>query len=222
MNFKIQFHGVACFSIHVGDLILVFDPHDGKSLDLPEPTVRNADIVLCSHAHYDHDAGKHLVAAKNGKIIVEEEGNFKIKGIEIQGIKVKHGNWEDWGYTIVYSVRFFDDLIFIHLGDMGYVPTSFELNSILTLGRPDVIFIPIGGTYVLNAKDAITTVKMINPKITSIVFHYLYGPLLTRDDFKGMTTEEPFLDLAASETTILNDWVYTSEMKAKKYLIFKT
>ena len=105
---------------------------------------------------------------------------------------------------------------------MGYIPTQTELKSILSLGRPDVIFFPMGGTYVLDAKDAIATVDLINPKITSIAFHYLYGPLLTREDFQGMTTEKPFLDLVASETTILDDWLFTSEMTAKKYLIFKT
>ena len=221
MTFKIQFHGIACFSIEVGFITLVFDPHDGNSLDLPEPKVRDADIVLVSHAHYDHDSGMDLVAAKNADILIEKEGNFTFRDINIKGTKVRHGGWEKWGHTIVYSVRFPNNLIVIHLGDMGYPPTSSELESILSLGTPEVIFFPIGGEYVLDTKDAIKTVEMINPK-TAIVFHYLYGPLLTREDFKGMTTEQPFLDLKASETTILDDWVFTSETIAKKYLIFKT
>lgn len=221
MTFKIQFHGVACFSIELGSITLVFDPHDGKSLDLPEPSVRDADIVLVSHAHYDHDSGIGLVAANNANILIGKEGDYSFRNIEIHGTKVRHGEWEIWGDNIVYSVKFPNNLVIIHLGDMGYIPTKSELGAILSLGRPEVVFFPIGGKYVLNAKDAIKTIEMIDPK-TAIVFHYLYGPLLTREDFKGMTTEEPFLNLKASETTILEDWLFTSKTSAKKYLIFKT
>ena len=95
MKFKIEFHGVACFSIEVNEITLVFDPHDGKSLGLPEPTIRNADIVLVSHKHYDHDAGKDLVASKDASMLIEEEGEFNLKGLSGYSVRFtidKKGN----------------------------------------------------------------------------------------------------------------------------------
>ncbi|MHA1798560.1 MAG: MBL fold metallo-hydrolase [Candidatus Helarchaeota archaeon] len=222
MTFIIRFQHCACFSIETAGLTLVFDPHDGKSLGLPEPKVRNADIVLCSHSHYDHVAGKDLVAKKDAFILVEEEGNFKCKDVQIHGTKVKHGLWREWGFNIVYSVKFPNGKIFIHLGDMGFVPNDVELNSILSLGIPDIAFIPIGSKYVLNAQDALKTAELIRPKMTSVMCHYNYGPLLQKDDFKGMTTEKPFLEIASSNTTIILNDVLTSKMKLKKYVIFQS
>ena len=89
----------------------------------------------------------------------------------------------------------------------------------LSLGQPDITILPIGGFYCLDARQALETISLLQPKKASILCHYLYGPLLTRDDFQGMSTEAPFLALKGSETQTLMT-SFDSENSYKKYLIF--
>jgi L-ascorbate metabolism protein UlaG (beta-lactamase superfamily) len=218
-NYEIYFHQVACFSIHCDGIILIFDPHDGKSMQLNAPTIRDADVILCTHKHYDHNNGIALVKKTSSFILEEQEGEFHFHGIKIYGTKVRHGGDPNWGFTVVYTVQFPSGLIFIHGGDIGCPPTRSELESILRYGQPEVIILPIGGFFCLNAIEAIQTAELVHPNKTTIVCHYLYGPLLTKDDFRGMTTERPFLDLIGNNCQIL-DRNLISTQQYKEYVLF--
>ncbi|HPP45766.1 MAG TPA: MBL fold metallo-hydrolase, partial [Methanomassiliicoccaceae archaeon] len=44
---KIAWHGHSCFEVH-DSLVVVTDPHDGKSIGIKPPVVK-ADICLISH-----------------------------------------------------------------------------------------------------------------------------------------------------------------------------
>lgn len=220
MSYEIQFHELACFSVHCDGLVLVFDPHDGVSMKLAVPEIRNADIVLCTHSHYDHNNGKVLVKGVNALVLDYQEGDFEFQGVQIHGTRVKHGGYPQWGDNIIYSVRFPSGPIFIHGGDMGCVPNPNELLSILCLGQPDVIFLPIGDYYSIGAKEAIETATLLNPKKTTVVCHYLYGPLLVKEDFQGMTTEAPFHELERSNLEIISDRL-SSNQNYKKYVLFE-
>jgi L-ascorbate metabolism protein UlaG (beta-lactamase superfamily) len=221
MGYKIRFHGVACFSVVCDGHTLVFDPHNGISMDLPVPQIKNADTVLCTHRHYDHNNGIDLVKSQNAFVLEEQAGDFEYQGIRIHGTSVRHGGDPQWGSTIIYSVRFASGIVIIHGGDMGYPPNDNELAQILSLGLPDIVMLPIGGFYCLDARQALETISLVQPKKASILCHYLYGPLLTREDFQGMTTEAPFLDLKGSETQILRG-EFDSEKSYKRYLIFSS
>jgi len=48
----IIWHGHACFEVRGQNATIVFDPFGG--IGIPEPQA-NADIVLCSHSHRDHN-----------------------------------------------------------------------------------------------------------------------------------------------------------------------
>ena len=63
---QIRWHGHACWEI-TNDITLVTDPHDGKSIGIPAPSVAG-DIILVSHDHYDHNSVKS-VEKDNSKII---------------------------------------------------------------------------------------------------------------------------------------------------------
>ncbi len=221
MTYSVRFHGVACFSIHTESLTIVFDPHKGKSMNLPAPEVRNADLILISHQHYDHNDGKELVSNDNTMVYEEREGEVEYRGIKIVGTRVPHGGDPEWGWNVIYSLRLPTGEVFIHGGDVGSVPKRDDLEKILSLGQPDIIFLPIGGEYCLDAKQAIQTSELLNPKITTIACHYLYGPLLTKDDFQGMTDEKPFLDLVGDNVLSLNQKEYCKGDPTKKYLIFE-
>ena len=83
---KIRWHGHSCFEI-TNEVVVVTDPHDGKSIGIPTPSVQG-DIILISHDHYDHNSAKS-VERESSKIITDERKR-NISNIEIKGIKTFH------------------------------------------------------------------------------------------------------------------------------------
>ncbi|MHA1730375.1 MAG: MBL fold metallo-hydrolase [Promethearchaeota archaeon] len=197
----LEFHHLACFSVHCKGVVVVFDPHDGHSLGFPPPQVRGADVVLCSHGHYDHNSGKSLVASRDALVLEGEPGQFEHRGVQVVGTKVRHGGGEVWGDNVVYSVRCPSGLVVVHGGDLGEVPSPAELESILSLGRPDVAILPVGGEFTVDAAGAVRTSQLLAPKLTTVACHYIYGPLAGRPDFAGMSDAHPLLTLVGAAVT---------------------
>lgn len=221
----ITFHELSCYEIREtmddgSEICVVFDPHDGDSLGLTAPSIGNADVVLCSHSHYDHNAGKNLVAGEDALVLDEETGDFEHKGVKIHGTRTKHGEWEDWGHNVVYSVKFPSGLVVIHGGDMGFVPTVAQAAEMRSLGNIALAILPIGGKFCLNARQALDTAELLNPRITTVVTHYLYGPLLEKEDFQGMKTEEPFIELVGNELEQVESKSIGLNRDFKKFILF--
>jgi L-ascorbate metabolism protein UlaG (beta-lactamase superfamily) len=163
---RIRWWGHACFEVGNG-ITLVFDPHDGESVGLPRPDVK-ADVVLVSHDHYDHAAGVKLVLRPGGTV-VRNAVEKNIGGARIRGVETFHDDQGGGlrGKNTVYVVNF-GGLTICHLGDLGHVPTSEQVRGI---GKVDVLFIPVGGVYTIDAGEAAETVQKIVPRIT-VPMHY--------------------------------------------------
>jgi len=164
----IKWHGHACFEvIDSRGRSIVFDPHDGTSIGISPPRAK-ADIVLSSHKHFDHDAVS-VVAKPGAKTLVEKEGVFDVNGIRVEGFLTYHDKSMGAlrGRNVVYKVEV-DGLVLLHLGDLGHVVTEDLLEK---LGSIDVLFVPVGGTFTIDAKEAVTVVESIRPRI-AIPMHY--------------------------------------------------
>jgi L-ascorbate metabolism protein UlaG (beta-lactamase superfamily) len=184
---QIRWHGHACWEI-TNDLTLVTDPHDGKSIGIPAPNVAG-DIILVSHDHYDHNSVKSV--DKEGSKVVTDERKRTISDIEIRGIESFHD--EDMGSkrgsNIIYKFVM-DEISFCHLGDLGH---DIDDETVQKIGYVDILFIPIGGTFTIDADGALKIVNKIKPKIT-IPMHYKVGglslpisgldPFLEKNDIK--------------------------------------
>lgn len=66
-----------------------------------------------------------------------------------------------------------DGISFCHLGDLGHMLND---ETIQQIGKIDILFIPIGGTFTVDAKMAWDLIDKIKPKIT-IPMHYKTGGL---------------------------------------------
>lgn len=163
---QIRWHGHACFEI-TNDIKLITDPHDGRSIGIPTPSAK-ADIILISHNHYDHNSAK-TVMKDDTKVVNSEEGKKKILGIDIEGIESYHDDAKGAkrGKNIIYKFKV-EDITFCHLGDLGCLPDQDTINK---LGEIDVLFIPVGGTFTLDAEEAWKVIEMIKPRII-IPMHY--------------------------------------------------
>jgi len=178
---QIRWHGHACFEI-TNDLTLVTDPHDGKSIGIPAPNVAG-DIILVSHDHYDHNSVKS-VEKEDSKVIMDERKRT-ISNVEIRGIESFHdeAHGEKRGSNIIYKF-IMDNIKFCHLGDLGH---EIDEETVQKIGEVDILFIPIGGTFTVDADQAWKVINMIKPKI-SIPMHYKIGGLSL-----SITGIEPFL-----------------------------
>jgi len=168
---QIRWHGHACFEI-TNDLTLVTDPHDGKSIGIPAPNVQG-DIILVSHDHFDHSSGVKIVEKEGSKIITDGRKRT-ISNIEINGVDSFHDEnfGSKRGSNVIYKF-IMDGIKFCHLGDLGH---ELDDAAVQKIGSIDILFIPIGGNFTIDDKNAWNIINKIKPKII-IPMHYKIGGL---------------------------------------------
>ncbi|KKR02504.1 MAG: Zn-dependent hydrolase of the beta-lactamase fold-like protein [Microgenomates group bacterium GW2011_GWB1_40_9] len=156
--------GHSSFKIKGKAATLVTDPFDSSFTGLRFPKHIEADIVTVSHAHEDHNA---VFQIEGNPFVVSGPGEYEIKGIGIVGIPSEHGNGVKEINTI-YRIEM-DDLSIVHLGDLGRMLTTEEVDE---LDGVDILMIPVGGTYTIDAQQAAKLIAEIEPSIV-IPMHYL-------------------------------------------------
>lgn len=165
----IRWHGHACFELvdHTG-FTIALDPHDGISLGLKPPAFK-ADAVLITHEHFDHNA--YSIIAKSGaERYSMKEGVFLIGGKHRSlGVRLYHDKVKGRrrGEVVIYRIEI-DGVRVLHLGDLGHV---FEESAASMLKPVDILLVPVGGTFTIDAREALEVVKLVEPKIV-IPMHY--------------------------------------------------
>ncbi len=178
-----------------GSKIIYTDPYQLKS---SEP---KADIVLITHAHYDHCVPEDVAKiAKPSTIVVaptdcakQFSSKFTIQSLRpgesttIDGVKIeavpayntnkefhpRSNNWVGYIFTL-------DGERIYQAGDTDAIP---EMNSI----SADIVLLPIGGTYTMTATEAAEVVNRINPKL-AIPMHWgkIVGTAHDAETFKKL------------------------------------
>lgn len=166
---KITWAGQACFQISVSsskDTLanIVIDPFG--DIGLKEPRF-DADILLVSHGHEDHN---NIKAIKGSPFVIDGPGEYEVKGVFIQGIDSWHddSSGKERGKNTIYTMEV-EDMKFCHLGDFGQKQLTDE--QLEKIGNVDVLMIPVGGTYTIDSADAPKIIGQIEPKIV-IPMHY--------------------------------------------------
>jgi len=178
----VKWHRHACFEIRGSNVTVVIDPHDGASLGIAPPSCKG-DVILVTHDHFDHNAVS-IVAKPDSEILVMLRGEKTVKGVYVKGIKTYHDKFEgrQRGENTVY-LFIVDGIRFAHLGDLGHVLNESEIKE---LGEVDVLFIPVGGTYTIGAKEAAEIVNKLSPKLVMPMHYKIPGlelPLSEVDKF---------------------------------------
>lgn len=181
----ITYHGHSEFLIETKDgTRILFDPFPAEV----GYTMRRvkADVVAISHHHFDHN---YVEKVEGKPIIVDAPGMHSPKpGLRLLGTPAWHDEEQGQkrGQILCFTLEA-DWLKVLHLGDLGQVPDA-ELRD--TLFMPDVLLIPVGGTYTLSAQQAKITIDLLQPRVI-IPMHY-------RNDqggFAQIDTLAPFLDV---------------------------
>lgn len=155
---KIKWLGHASFLIETQEKRIITDPFDEKTgyQVLPQAV----DIATISHEHWDHNAVHVLLGNPQ---VIRGPGNFDLNGISIKGIHSFHdkNQGKNRGSNTMYKISS-EGINLLHLGDLGQILTSDQLKD---LDNVDILLIPVGGNYTIDAGDALTVVKQINPRI---------------------------------------------------------
>ena len=164
----IYWYGQALFKLKGKNATIVVDPFDQAmiGLKLPKPAELEADAVLVTHSHGDHS---FVEAVGGDPLKVLGPGEYEIKGVSINGISVFHDKTQgsERGKNTVYHIEM-DGLDIVHVGDLGHTFTEEQIQEI---GNTDILLIPVGSVYTINAKEAAEVVTQLEPKII-IPMHY--------------------------------------------------
>ena len=166
---EIKYLGHASFLIKTKETKLVTDPFDPEMIGQKFPKVE-AEIVTISHDHRDHNQEQLVLAPVGGeKLVINLPGEYEKKGVRIFGFASFHDDKKGFerGENILYKIEA-DGVSLLHCGDLGFVPEDSFLDLI---GSVDVLLVPVGGVYTINADQAQQLVKKIEPSIV-IPMHY--------------------------------------------------
>lgn len=184
----IRWFGQSFFQLETGDdTKIVIDPH--LMPEFGRPTCE-ADLVLISHEHDDHNQIEALTKSQKAKVIhgLTTKGkrldwnkvDEKFKNIRIQTVKSYH-DAEDGlkrGKNSIFVIET-DGLRIVHLGDLGHI---LEKEQIEAIGKVDILMIPIGGIFTINGEKAKEVVKQLKPRLYILPMHYGTSTLSSLQD----------------------------------------
>ncbi|MGZ3494079.1 MAG: MBL fold metallo-hydrolase [Thermodesulfobacteriota bacterium] len=187
---KIKWYGHAAFLItsDQGTKIII-DPYEpgafGGQLSYGKINDQ-ADIVITSHDHADHNYTQELPGAPQ---VVKGTISKTIKGISIKGIPTYHDSSKgsERGANTIFTLKV-DHIQLCHLGDLGHLLSDKELAEV---GPVDILLIPVGGLFTIDSNEATRVAEQIKPKIV-IPMHFKTEkcgfPIAPVEDFlKGKT-----------------------------------
>lgn len=212
---------------------IAFDPQVMTEFERKDKV--KADFVCVSHEHDDHNRVEEAI--EDGK----DEKKVKVfRGLKFDKDKPNRpGEWNKIDEKVKVGEKTFrfrtfgcyhdpegglkrgknaafiveaDGMTFCHLGDLGHSFTEAEAKVI---GPIDVLFIPIGGTYTINAETAKEVVDVLKPKLYVLPMHYAVDnkpdSLLGPDEF-----QEWFKD--TKKMTDTNELTILPDAKADKVI----
>ena len=175
--------GHSTIKIENGENIIYIDPYNIKE------DIKDADAIFITHNHYDHFSREDIIKIKNENtiIVVTEDvyssalelefsdsqiikvrpaENYQLKNINFSTIPAyninknfhpKENNWV--GYILnINNVKY-------------YIAGDTDINEENKNVKCDVAFLPVGGTYTMDYKEAADLANIIKPKI-AVPIHY--------------------------------------------------
>ena len=139
----------------------------------------SADVVTVSHEHFDHNNVDSV--GGNPQVV---KGSAEAKGIKFEGVATYHdaSGGSERGNNTIFCMDI-DGVRLCHLGDLGH-PLSGQ--QVADIGKVDVLLIPVGGFFTVDAKVASEVCDLLKPSVI-IPMHFkndkLDFPIAGVDDF---------------------------------------
>ena len=175
--------GHSTIKINKNNKIIYIDPYNISD------GINDADYIFITHNHYDHFSEEDIKKVKNNETIiiitedlytntlksgfngmniitVKPNENYQVEGIKFSTIpayntnKTFHPKENNWvGYIIELE------------GSKYYIAGDTDITDENKKVKCDVAFVPVGGTYTMDFKEAAHLINEIKPKI-AVPIHY--------------------------------------------------
>ncbi len=207
----VTFLGHSCFTIQEqGGPVIMIDPY-GTYVPYPGLPAR-ADIVLMTHGHIDHcpdcygqndrvegNPVKVYLLDKNGRCsekippaalrVTDTFATSVIEGSHVTASGGGQGNV----CLFVFDVA---GIRFAHLGDLGRTLTSAQVSALRDV---DVLFVPVGGAFTLDAAEAMTVLGQLPSVKVAFPMHYAVAGVTP---WQEMAPVSRFTTLASGTKTV--------------------
>lgn len=201
----IYWYGQSCFKIKGKATTVVLDPYnpDATGLKLPAKDLE-AQLVLSSHSHSDHNNVGVIPAPPTGSpVVITGPGEFEVRGVSVEGISTFHDgtHGSERGKNTLFHLLV-DGVNIVHAGDLGHELTEEQIQGVED--ATDILMIPVGGVYTIDAEIAAKVVAQLEPRIV-IPMHYKIPGLkyelgelseFLREMGKGEVTPQPKLSIS--------------------------
>jgi L-ascorbate metabolism protein UlaG (beta-lactamase superfamily) len=198
---KIQWLGHACFLLtSESGTRIITDPYTPGAFGLDYGSIaEEADIVTVSHDHADHN---NVADVKGKPQVVQGAGAHEAKGIRFKGVATFHdpssGSQRGANTLFCFAV---DGVNVCHLGDLGH---DLDDRAVAEAGPVDVLLIPVGGNFTIDAAVANRVCDKLKPKMV-IPMHFRNDrcpnfPVTGVDEFVAMRSS--VRRLHSSEVTV--------------------
>ena len=185
----ITYHGHSEFYLEgANGFALLTDPYDAH-VGYPMGQYR-ADAVTVSPGHGDHNS---TAKATGTPAIIDQAGEwYPAPEVKITAIPSVHDDagGAKRGPNLIMKIEM-EGLTLVHLGDQGAPLTADQIKAI---GAADILMIPIGGFYTIDAQTAYQAVQALRPRMV-IPMHYKTAV----NKEWPITDEQPFLRLMGAE-----------------------
>jgi L-ascorbate metabolism protein UlaG (beta-lactamase superfamily) len=123
-------------------------------------------------------------------LVINIPGEYEKQGVRITGYPVFHDKKQgtERGRNTLFKIEM-DNLSVLHCGDLGHI---LDDELIEEIDGVDILLIPVGGFYTIDADEAVGVVRKIEPSIV-IPMHYNF-PKLNQQAFGKLTPVTDFLN----------------------------
>ncbi len=225
---KLTWLGHGTFRIETPEKKICYvDPWIGGNPSCPvrEKEVKKADVLICTHGHFDHIADAVDVAKKHDPIVVgiyelcswmarkgvkqiapmNKGGTQTVAGVKLTMVHADHSCGIQDGDEIVYGgeacgyvMEFSNGVKFYHAGDTNVFG---DMAIIRELYAPKIALLPIGDHFTMSPREAAYACKLLKPE-TVIPMHFGTFPLLTGTpaELQKLAPEVKVLELKPGQT----------------------
>lgn len=157
----ITYFGKQFVKIQQGEMVLAFNPVS-KSSKTGITAHFGSDIALVTTNHSDFNGIEQLSHGERVPFTVTGPGDYEIKEIFIKGV-LSDALIDNKKYINTIYIFSVDNINIVFLGALSNPEISKE--ALEAINSPDILFIPVGGKGLLDAKASAKLASLLEPKM---------------------------------------------------------